>query len=59
MRASYQILETRRLANDVVLGYVAVDFSPPGRPILSVHLSVIVRRTGDTWLITHHQVSRL
>jgi uncharacterized protein (TIGR02246 family) len=59
LRASYKILETRRLADDLVLGYLSVDFSFTDRPTLPVYLSVIVRRAGDAWLITHYQVSRL
>jgi uncharacterized protein (TIGR02246 family) len=59
LRASYTILETRRLADDLVLGYLSVDFSFTDRPTLPVYLSVVVRRAGDTWLITHYQVSRL
>ncbi|WP_410672308.1 SgcJ/EcaC family oxidoreductase [Amycolatopsis sp. cmx-4-68] len=59
MTADYRIVETRRLAEDVVLGYAAVDFGFPDRPTLSVHLSVIVRKAGDRWLIAHYQVSRL
>ncbi|AEK45121.1 hypothetical protein RAM_33240 [Amycolatopsis mediterranei S699] len=29
------------------------------RPVLPVYLGVILRRTGDTWLISHYQVPRL
>jgi hypothetical protein len=28
-------------------------------PTLTAYLSVILRRTGETWLINHYQVSRL
>jgi uncharacterized protein (TIGR02246 family) len=59
MTADYRIVETRRLAEDVVLGYASVDFGFTDRPTLSVHLSVVVRRVGDRWLIAHYQVSRL
>jgi uncharacterized protein (TIGR02246 family) len=59
MTADYRIVETRRLAEDVVLGYASVDFGFTDRPALSVHLSVVVRRVGDRWLIAHYQVSRL
>ena len=59
MTAAYVIEETRRLAGDIVLGYLGVDFAFTDRPILAVNLSVIVRRTGDGWLISHYQVSRL
>jgi hypothetical protein len=59
MTAAYTIEETRRLADDLVLGYLSVDFAFTDRPVLTVCLSVIVRRTGDGWFISHYQVSRL
>ncbi|MFE7776119.1 hypothetical protein ACFU5O_19890 [Streptomyces sp. NPDC057445] len=59
MTAAYRILETRRLADDLVLGYLAVDFSFTDRPMLSVHLSTLVERAADGWYISHYQVSRL
>jgi len=55
LKAEYKILETRRLADDLVLGYLTVDFSFVDRPTITVNLSVLVR--GD--LIAHYQVSRL
>ena len=52
-------LETaRRLAEDVVLGYVNVDFGFTDRPVLPVTLGVVLRRVDGTWLIAHYQVSR-
>lgn len=59
MTASYTILETRRLAADLVLGYLTVDFGFTDRPTLTVYLSVILRQDGDVWRISHYQVSRL
>ncbi|MEU8001980.1 hypothetical protein AB0B66_12525 [Catellatospora sp. NPDC049111] len=59
MTAAYRLLETRRLADDVVLGYLAVDFSFTDRPTKNVYLCVIVRRVGDDWLVAHYQVSQL
>ncbi|WP_433165426.1 hypothetical protein [Kribbella sp. CA-247076] len=59
LRASYGVLETRRLADDLVLGYLAVDFTFTDRPPLSVYLSLIVRHVGDSWQIAHYQVSKL
>jgi hypothetical protein len=59
MTAAYEILQTRRLADDLVLGYLSVDFAFPDRPVLTVYLSVIVRGIGNAWLISHYQVSRL
>ena len=59
MTADFTPLESRRLADDVVLGYSAVDFGFTDRPTLSVHLGVVLRRIGGDWLIGHYQVSRL
>lgn len=59
MTASYQTLETRRLASDLVLGYLSVDFSFADRPTLTVYLCVLVTRTAEGWSISHYQVSRL
>lgn len=55
LKAEYEVLETRRLADDLVLGYLRVDFSFTDRPTITVNLSVLVK--GD--LIAHYQVSRL
>ncbi|MEU7804704.1 SgcJ/EcaC family oxidoreductase [Micromonospora arborensis] len=59
LTATYDIRETRRLADDVVLGYLEVEFGFTDRPALTVHLGVLVRRVDGTWLIGHYQVSRL
>jgi ketosteroid isomerase-like protein len=59
MTAAYSILETRRLAEDVVLGYARVEFSFADRPVLTVYLGVILRQLDDEWKIGHYQVSRL
>ena len=59
MKAAYRILETRRPADGLVLGYLDVEFTFTDRPALPVKLSVLVTRVGDVWLISHYQVSRL
>ena len=59
MSAEYRILETRRLADDLVLGYLDVDFSFTNLPTLGVKLGVLVRRLEDGWYISHYQVSLL
>jgi hypothetical protein len=59
MTAAYDIRETRRLADDLVLGYLSVDFTFIDLPVLTVYLSVIMHRISDVWLISHYQVSRL
>ena len=59
MTARYEILETRRLADDVVFGYQQVVFAFTDRPSLTVNLSLLVKRVGDGWSIAHYQVSLL
>jgi uncharacterized protein (TIGR02246 family) len=59
MTAEYRILETRRLADDLVLGYLDAEFSFTDRPPLGVKLAVLVRRVAEGWPIVHYQVSRL
>lgn len=59
MKAVYRILETRRLADGVVLGYLAVEFSFRDRSPLEVKLSVVVTRVAQDWYLGHYQVSRL
>lgn len=59
MTAAYRVLETRRPADDLVLGYLGVDFSFTDRPPLSLNLGVLLRRTEEDWYISHYQVSRL
>ncbi|MBY8882806.1 YybH family protein [Actinacidiphila acidipaludis] len=59
MTAQYEILETRRLADDVVFGYQKVVFAFTDRASITVNLSLLVKRVGDTWSIAHYQVSLL
>jgi uncharacterized protein (TIGR02246 family) len=59
MKAEYRILETRRPADGLVLGYLDVDFTFTDRPTLAVKLAVLLTRAGDDWYISHYQVSRL
>ena len=58
MTVSYRILETRRPAADLVLGYLSADFSFPDRPTVSLNLGVLVERGNDGWRIVHYQASR-
>ena len=59
LTAAYQILETRRLAEGLVLGYLSVAFSFADRPTLEVYLSVLLTHAQDGWQISHYQASRL
>ncbi|MFE0533660.1 YybH family protein [Streptomyces nigra] len=59
MRAAYRILETRRFAEDLVLGYLDVEFTFTDRDPVAVKLAVLARRQDDGWYLAHYQVSRL
>ncbi|MGA8544179.1 MAG: hypothetical protein WB785_02825 [Mycobacterium sp.] len=59
MTVEYQILATRRLAADQVLGYVHADFTFPDARIISVFLGVLVKRNDEGWNIAYYQASRL
>jgi uncharacterized protein (TIGR02246 family) len=59
MTAAYTVRETRALGDDLVLGYVTVDFGFSDGATLTVYLSVIIREGVGGWRIVHYQVSRL
>jgi len=59
LAAEYRILETRRPADDLVFGYLGVDFTFTDRPTLGVNLGVLLKRVEDGWYISNYQVSRL
>ncbi|MFJ5303517.1 YybH family protein [Streptomyces sp. NPDC088350] len=59
MIAAYRVLETRRYADDLVLGYLDTEFTFTDRPPVHVKLAVVVKRLADGWHIAHYQVSRL
>ena len=60
MKVTYHVRETRRLADDVLLGWVAAEFTfaEPERPPIPVDLTVVLSRAGGTWRIGHYHVSR-
>jgi uncharacterized protein (TIGR02246 family) len=59
MTATYRILETRRLADDLILGYLSVDFAFTDQPTLAVNLSLLIQPAPDGAKISLYQVSRL
>ena len=59
MTVDYQILQTRPLAPDQVLGYVHADFAFPHRPTVSVFIGVVIKRDAGGWSIAYYQASRL
>jgi len=59
MTVDYQILQTRPLGPDQVLGYVHADFAFPDRPTVSVFIGVVIKHNEDGWSIAYYQASRL
>jgi hypothetical protein len=59
MIATYRILETRRLSDSLILGYLSVDFTFTDRATLAVYLCVLIQPAPDGAKISHYQVSRL
>jgi hypothetical protein len=59
MVAEYEILETRRPAEDLILGYLRVEFSFTDRQPITVYLSLLLKQVGDGWRVSHYQVSKL
>ncbi|HUB54293.1 MAG TPA: hypothetical protein VMB04_03910 [Mycobacterium sp.] len=55
----YEILQTRRLAPDQVLGYVHADFAYPDGRMVSVFLGVLVKQAEESWSIAYYQASKL
>ncbi|QRY46081.1 SgcJ/EcaC family oxidoreductase [Mycolicibacterium boenickei] len=56
LTVDYRINETRRPAENVVLGYLRADFTHPDGTGIPLNLSVLVTRDVD-WRIAHYQVS--
>ena len=59
MTVDYEILQTRPLAPDRVLGYVHADFVFPDRPTTTVFIGVVIKHNEDGWSIAYYQASRL
>ena len=59
MAATYRILETRRPSDNLILGYLSVDFTFADRPAVHVYLCVVIQPGADGAKISHYQVSRL
>jgi hypothetical protein len=59
MVANYEIVETRVPADDLILGYMRVEFTFPDREPVNVYLSLLLKQVGGDWRISLYQVSRL
>ena len=58
MTVTYQVLETRRLTQDLVLGYVSAEFAFPDRATVSANIGVVITHGNDGWRIMHYHASR-
>jgi uncharacterized protein (TIGR02246 family) len=58
LTAPFSFQETRRLSDDVVLGYVSVEFGFTDREPIPTNLTVVAVRDGDEWRLAHYHVSR-
>ncbi|GAA1759750.1 SgcJ/EcaC family oxidoreductase [Agromyces humatus] len=59
LRAAFHIAEQRQIAADALLVYARVDFSPPDAAVIPVHLTAVLRRSAEAWLISHYHVSKI
>jgi hypothetical protein len=57
MTVTYEVLETRRPAEDLILGYVRAGFAYSDKATVSLNLGVLVTRTEAGWRILHYQAS--
>jgi uncharacterized protein (TIGR02246 family) len=57
MTVDYRLLETRRLAAEVVLGYLTAEFSFPDRPAVGVNLGVVVQQEAGQWRIAFYEAA--
>jgi uncharacterized protein (TIGR02246 family) len=57
MTVTYQVLETRRPTDELVLGYVRADFAFLDRLTVSLNLSTLATHTDAGWRILHYHVS--
>ena len=57
MTVTYRVLETRRPATDIVLGYLAATFAFTDRPPLDLNLGVVLTNGGDGWRINQYQAA--
>jgi hypothetical protein len=53
----YRVREIRPLADGVVSAYVDPAFTRGDGTVLRYHLTVILKRADERWLISHYQVS--
>ncbi|MGY0386081.1 nuclear transport factor 2 family protein [Nocardioides sp. WG-D5] len=58
LRAEYELLSTRAIATDALVGYARVLFERPDGDV-AVYLTVIARRGHTGWALSHYHVSKI
>lgn len=58
LRAEYELLSTREIAQEAIVGYARVLFMRPDGDV-TVHLTVIAQRGQAGWALSHYHVSKL
>lgn len=56
---SFQVVQTRELAQNTIIGFAAVSFAYPDGRTVPVQLSLVLRREENTWLIAQYHVSSI
>jgi uncharacterized protein (TIGR02246 family) len=59
MTVAYQVLETRKIADDVVFGYLGAHLVVQDLPTVRLHVGVVVKQGSDGWRIVGYQASQL
>jgi uncharacterized protein (TIGR02246 family) len=56
---TFTVRETRELSADALLAFVDVDFTRPTGEVIPTHLTVVLVRADEGWLIGHYHVSKI
>lgn len=56
--ATFQIIQARQLAQNLICGFAAVRFTYPDARTAQVRLSLVLRRDDRTWFIAQYHASR-
>lgn len=57
--ANFQIIQARQLAQHLVCGFAAVQFTYPDGRTVPVQLSLVLRRDDQTWFIVQYHASTM
>ncbi|KAA0100520.1 SgcJ/EcaC family oxidoreductase [Mycolicibacterium sp. P1-5] len=57
MTVDYSVLESRRVGDDAVLGYVAATFTFRDGETKELRVGIVLTRVGDDWRIEYYQAS--